>query len=442
MGKLNLKFYFLMLICCILADAVPDFKISSESIHENHLSYFITLSGCLINIINFNSYDVTLSVVRQRVLFLRYYSYSGEMKLIPVESIRKNKPRISANYTGLRSDEILRKNVQCESIIYLHPPNENKSPHLYHRIYWGKDPILKDPFWKANEVNTWDRNSLYTTPKLSLLICKSDKRQTCENAHHKNKWIASVLGGVNAVWFTEIVQIIKILHIGERWSMLCPYCNPCNPLETKEIIPNILDRNTWISHGKLLNQNYIPHSIKVVLFWGSTEPYGNIKEKGINARKSLLKLIGQLDLKSETKFLPFSIDIHATQQLFPENTTIKYRGDYETDRYEWKKIPVKGCSKAVHYPAKFRPYIERNSKEHLADLHENALVFQKEQFRFVSCHKQAAHWITQLNQLVFAFDTLTWILIIIFLSVIARILNQSLQGLNNTYWDSWMYLVG
>ncbi len=68
MGKLNLKLYLLMLTCNILADAVPDFKISSERIQENHLSYFNTFSGCLIKIINFNNYDVNLSVVRQPVL--------------------------------------------------------------------------------------------------------------------------------------------------------------------------------------------------------------------------------------------------------------------------------------------------------------------------------------------------------------------------------------
>lgn len=457
--KLICKFF---LINTIISVSSKNPKMSHQKVPENQLKYFNTFSNSFIYIINFPGYNIDLPIVTQPVVLLKYYSFANKKLLIPWESYNsskksRNKLKSKRNKTAYRIiDQKLRptipyidrifeqsymlsgKNLHLEFIIYLYPPNEVKSPELYHKVYWSDTRVLKDPFWLKYEPNEYKNSSFYKMSKVSLLICTSSSRQMCTNNHHKKQWVYSVLGNhINhAIRLLEIVQIMKTSSDAEQLSILCPYCNPCDPLQMVDITSNKFNLSTWLNNNKMFDKKSMPQSIRVALYWGHTIKYGNIKEKGAKTRKALLTHLGKLDIKTHTDFLPHSIDIHVTQLLFPENVTIHHSGHYENKWYASKKISVKGCSKPVNYPAKFRPFISRHTNEYLAYFSEIALVFQKDRLRFVSCHKETPHWITQLNQLVFAFDATTWALIIFTVLMLAHILVSHEQVSSVRFWNA------
>ncbi len=72
----------------------------------------------------------------------------------------------------------------------------------------------------------------------------------------------------------------------------------------------------------------------------------------------------------------------------------------------------------------------------MACYQELGLVFQKTQFRFVSCHKEAPHWIIQLNQFVFAFDNLPWVSIIFTVLVVAPVFVFALLNPGIIFWNA------
>ncbi len=450
MFPLSLKPFVILYFCIKFSFASANFKMNSKSTTEKQLKFFNTFSNCLFYIINFEGYDINLSVVSQPVVLLRYNSLV-ESQVIPVEFLKRFRWN-GVNYADSLFQESFKiswKNVQGEAIIYLHPPNEKKSAIMYQKEYWSKTSVLKDPFWlEFEERSEWEIELLNTTPKLSLLICKSGETgETCENDHHKNKWIDSVLGGDNGVRLVEIVLIMEISPNGEHLRMLCPYCNPCNPFQMVDVSNEWFDVASWLtglSKNKRLDQKSLPPAINVVLFWSDLRMYrGIIENQGRRTQKALLEYIEKLDIKAHVDFLSHSFHIHVTRLLFQENITMRYIEQHFSNRFAWSEIFVEGCSKPVNVPAIFRPHLERNTQEHLASYQEIGLVFQKDQLRFVSCHKEAAHWITQLNELVFAFDTPTWILLVFTMVVVAHSLaNVVSTQTNHTFWNVCFSLSG
>lgn len=102
------------------------------------------------------------------------------MHIIPVEfprndlsksgrtSADNDKFQASVDYVGILFEESivrLNKNLNSESIVYLHPLNQDISPSLYHDMYWTTNHVLKDPFWLKNIRNQWKRNLLNLMPK-------------------------------------------------------------------------------------------------------------------------------------------------------------------------------------------------------------------------------------------------------------------------------------
>lgn len=99
--------------------------------------------------------------------------------------------------------------------------------------------------------------------------------------------------------------------------------------------------------------------------------------------------------------------------------------DHEKNAEESLEIFVHGYPNPVLYPGRFRPQIKRRTKTNLASSQEIGLAFQTKQLRFVSCYKETPHWILKINELIFAFDTMKWLLIVLFLIVGAYILKSS-----------------
>ncbi len=93
----------------------------------------------------------------------------------------------------------------------------------------------------------------------------------------------------------------------------------------------------------------------------------------------------------------------------------------KTNSTSGKIFMCEGCSKLVSYPPNFRLINHRNSNITMGSFQEIGLVFRRDHFRFVSCHKKSSHWKVRLNELVFAFDTPTWLLIILALAVVAKL---------------------
>lgn len=115
------------------------------------------------------------------------------------------------------------------------------------------------------------------------------------------------------------------------------------------------------------------------------------------------------------------MDIYATELIFPENASLSYTHQYGKDNYFSKDIQVNRCSNPITCPPRFRPIVGRNSEEHMANFPEMGLIFQRMEFKFVSCHQETSHWITQLRECFFAFDTAIRLLLIFISLVIVRI---------------------
>ncbi len=185
--KVILQTLVLLLLCSIFCVDCTNLKHSSKGISENQLKYVSIFHNCLLYLINFDGYDINLSVVPQPVVLLRYYSIANEFQIIPVELLKgkynwnenlasnlDQKYKTSVNYLNLLLEGKLimeGRKMQCEVTIYLHPPIEDESPNMYANVYWSKGRILKNPFWIEFNRSAWKRDLLNTMPKLSLLIC-------------------------------------------------------------------------------------------------------------------------------------------------------------------------------------------------------------------------------------------------------------------------------
>ncbi len=130
------------------------------------------------------------------VVLLRYYSIANELQIFPIELLEgtyksnrsslDHKLTTSVNYVNLLFEGKFVTAVgkmQCEVVYYLYPPNENKSPNMYDYVNWSRNRVLKNPFFIENDRSDWKWKLLSTTPKLSLLICKTAQGYICENDH-------------------------------------------------------------------------------------------------------------------------------------------------------------------------------------------------------------------------------------------------------------------
>lgn len=277
----------------VLTCATTDFKISSESIPASELSFLNNFSECLLHIINFPEFDIKPSVLFQPILLLHYDTMPGT-RIFPHKLLQHEKEFLTRWYfqRNLKLPEGLQKaskksqkflaqlfeynfrlsskNTFCDLFAYVHPPNQDLSFGLYHKIPWSKTPVLKEPFWMAaQELGT---KEIATRPKISLLICKQGTGSTCENTFHEKKWIFTVFSAAATKYrLVEIVLIFETLTLDKRLSILCPYCNPCNPFQMVDITLRVTNFNELLINYKLLTENAYPTKINVVFVSLSTK---------------------------------------------------------------------------------------------------------------------------------------------------------------------------
>ncbi len=220
--------------------------------------------------------------------------------------------------------------------------------------------------------------------------------------------------------------------------MFCPYCNPCDPFQLIPIYTNSYNLLPNLLQNAHVIQTTFPSSIDIVLY-NYPNNYGIIKHR--STKKALLEFLHGID-KNRLDFLPFSIDIHAITQILPENTTLNFYNNHDPLWLKWKIIKVPYCPKTnnqVYHPAALRVLIHRVTRTHLTSLQQIGLVFQRQQLRFVSCHKQQSIWIHQLQELFLAFDYQTWILIAISCTLVAFISVLQTDKLKTTSLDTFLY---
>ncbi len=190
-----------------------------------------------------------------------------------------------------------------------------------------------------------------------------------------------------------------------------------------DITFQVSDLSTLFSVHKLLTKNSYPQIIKVVLHSKNIQSYGNmVRDRKASSRVALLNHLTKQDVNTTANGLPHVFDAHVIQNLFPKNITFLYVKEYEKEYYFWKHASVEGCPKQILVPGKLRPFLYRDTQSSLGLFKEIGLAFQTEQLRFVSCHKERPNWIFRLNDLIFAFDTPTWLLIFTVLVGISKFL--------------------
>lgn len=279
---LILCWYYLKYCVCV------DFKFSSESIPDDQLAFFNGFSECISYVINFSEKNINLHQLSQPVVLLNYDSVPNVRLLFPNKLLKHekytfiewlsqenmtitqdllNKVVNALKYaTQLFQDNFLitSKKTNCDLQVYMHPPNEDISSDLYHEMPWGT--VLKDPFGIAVDKLVEQSQFLSTIPKISLLICNSNLKSTCENEYHKKKWISSLLGNVKSVRLLEIVLIYETHTQYKALSILCPYCDPCDPFLMVCINSKKPDLNTTLTEFQALTDNSYPQIIKIRLF--------------------------------------------------------------------------------------------------------------------------------------------------------------------------------
>jgi len=464
--------YFLSLkIFTLGSSGGMNFNISLESIPESQLKFLNSFNDCLLHLINYRQYDIDFLVFTTPIVLVYYDSplnilFLLDTKLLGHERDILNNYYVRRNYTFMIPQELNKrllksgkftrqlfqhnfkissKKTYCEFLIYLHPPNSDVSPNLYVRALWSMPTgILKDPFWVGTDYRRRDTSFLTTSPKISLLICKQDVGSTCENVYHKNKWISTVIGDSYVVRLTELVLILEKVRNVDHFSMLCSYCNPCNPFQMVDVEFNEIRLNKLLDLHTIFTKASYPQIVTVEFSYNNPKYFEKGSVRNENTRKALLNYLTKFDVKMNSTFLPFSFDIHMIQLLIPENITMHYLFD-DHDYYYWKSISVTGCTNKIPYPGTLRPLLRRHTKTHLGHYRETSLVFQRKKLLFVSCHKQSSHMIVRLNELVFAFDTLTWLMILLILGTVAGLLGlpstNPYQSTSKNIWNTCFALV-
>lgn len=192
-------------------------------------------------------------------------------------------------------------------------------------------------------------------------------------------------------------------------------------------------------------KNFI-RKINVALHIVGKDSYGNmLSTNKLKLQKTMLEYLGKIDIHKDLLFYPQSFDLHVFQHLFPENATFEFKSSYPRTWEFFITESVTGCPKKVTFPAKFRPLLHRDNDLHLGSVQETGFIFVRKQMRFVSCHKRSPPWINRLNELIFAFDLPTWLLIILYLLVISKILiiasKAHKTSQTSKFRDSFFYLM-
>src|SRR5258705_359615 len=127
------------------------------------------------------------------------------------------------------------------------------------------------------------------------------------------------------------------------------------------------------------------------------------------------------------------------QSLFPENITAHYLTD-DVEYNLWKNNSLNNCYQEIPFPGTFRPALLRHVQTHLGYFPELGLIFHRNKLRFISCHKERPNWTHRLNELVFAFDIPTWVMLFVLVVTVAGLLallsTQSKPCNSITFWNT------
>ncbi len=170
----------------------------------------------------------------------------------------------------------------------------------------------------------------------------------------------------NELRLVEIILMFETLEVGGSLQMLCPFCNPCDSfkflpinLDLSSISLTIISKHVDAMPG--LYNVYVLLAVDLFRY--------NLKTVG---RIDLLKVVGKMRINQYIGFARYFADMHILAMIFDKSTNTTF--SYE-----------------------FPPFHEESENE----------------LRFVSCHKEQAHWANQLQELICAFDMGSWSLIFI-----------------------------
>ncbi len=404
-------------------------------------------TSCNIRVINFRGLNFDFQIVNEPVLLIRYLSHCKKTLLYPFElglaypalnglisstclNFKTDQPNLPSRELAIEyvvqtfkeSYRMGSKNKICEADVYLYPPSEQSSPQLYmDDTNWAG--VLKNPValnLRLTYVNQkWKTNFINTVPMISLLICNSTADSISTNQNDVKKWIAGIF------FFFEMVTLSVSVLIWEYPSAslksLCPYCDPCDSFKTIPLNANIIptSRNeleTILQANQQINPN--PHSVEVVLI--------NYNVKDLRNYQIALKYIQKLQIDLVPWYIYVAADQHLTSLLLPKSANVTF-SENQLNYAEWKNLVVDACSttKPINSHPVFRPTISRTSARSHISLQENRLLIWTDQYRFVSYHKERAHWTNQLKELFSPFDLLTWLLILTICSIVSWIVNNS-----------------
>ncbi len=418
-------------------------------------------SGCSINVLNIGGINIDFSTIFQPVVLFHYISFPEVYNLFPFEMSPYKSNKLSTWVLRINLTEIMNtgklsvnnktiwflavkavkyfkiifktrlrfslKNTNCEANFYLHPPNKKHAPHFFHR------ELLKtslQTYHYGYYLLDWQMDYINTISKYSILICNKASGSICEDNQHKRHWINSA---TTHMFFKRLVEVVLIWENDNFLEIHCPYCNPCDPLETIIQQTTLISFKNSVTQGtKNVDETY-PNQVNIVLFVRLVNHEFTLKP----VETKLDHLLNYISTVSAFEFESFELaewsDIHQIAQLFSDNITLYFTDEYDTKFDQMKKIKVNGCQEVVSHPAKFRPIIHRKTNFRIASYQEIGLVFHRKQMRFVSCHKEQAQWIRQFKELFIAFDKLTWTLILVSFVLIACVQSHAYAQFR-VYW--------
>ncbi len=410
----------------------------TEPHSDLQLSVVNQFSDCFVYVINFPSFDINSHAVTNPFVLLRYYSFSGTYELYPsehecsnltveVQETKKNRQilkeknalicqRRNTSIIYLNSifrEELKRayKNSRCEAQVYLDPPTEDTLPSLYHEDeYLGK--VIKDTFWVNYEIQylkpDWKFNYINTTPKISIFIYEQN-HQIPDIDEFMKILVSTALAYQEDKFLSHTILIWN--SISSEYGQLqtyCAYCDPCNPFQMiSRYTTKANFEQTLLQNVQQVNM-FLPNYIDVILYF-QTSYYDKLINEGSRTRKKLLKQISFMNYPSW--FLRNVVDVHLFSILLPQNVTLKFKSEPDKDMGKLRYSKKSACPKKISVPGVLRLVLDRFVSLHLASRQDIALIFQRPQQRFVSCHKKEKPWKYQIKELIFAFDHSTWLLL-------------------------------
>lgn len=218
----------------------------------------------------------------------------------------------------------------------------------------------------------------------------------------------------------DIVRFVEIYMIfdtsDETFSILCENCDLCDAykMEKLEHVPaskiepqlNVLEiKNRF---------NKLPDfSIAV-----PSDVDSDVDCVKLEKSRYILERIAQVQSMDNFKLVDTPPEVHMLSILISDNVTLKSKSFWDDSGYYWDPVDIPACPN-VWFRSASRPGLSHNSKAYFNEFQNTGLITRIKTLRFVCCHKERPSWLSNVKEIVSAFDLCTWILLLVSLAILA-----------------------